>query len=165
MTKDITLKVGEMVAVKGKYLIKSIGIGSCVVVVIFDKEENIAAMCHSMLPSPLEGDKSKGQGRFVDNVQIYDAKYVESTIPKMLDLVLKLGGRKDKLKAKIVGGATMFKSFSPDNSSVGTNNVTLTKKMLNDLKLTIKSENTGGNHGRSVSFNTTNAVMSVNSRI
>lgn len=166
MTKEITLKVGEMIAVQGNYHIKSLGIGSCAVIVFYDKKNKIAAMAHSMLPTAHGlGEESKGVDRVVEGTRVYDAKYIDSTIPKMLDLILKLGADKDKLKIKLVGGAAMFRSFVNNNQSVGSNNIEVAKKAIKELGLKINAENTGGNHGRSVDLNTSNGVLNVNSRI
>lgn len=165
MRNEITLKVGEMVAMQGNFKIKSLGIGSCAIIVMHDKKNRIGAICHSMLPRPFDEEPSKGKGREDKGLIIHDAKYIEPTIPKMFKLIKELGAEKKNIKVKIVGGAAMFKTFINNNVSVGSKNIDLSKKIIEEIGLHVDSEDTGGNHGRSIIFNNTNGILNVNTRI
>ena len=67
--------------------------------------------------------------------------------------IVRLGGSRNRLVAKIAGGAQMF-AFGGKNDSicVGERNVLATKKKLNAMKIPILAEDTGKTYGRTVVF-------------
>ena len=54
--------------------------------------------------------------------------------------------------AKLVGGAKMFLSDDDSNPSIGEQNITSAKRILEQKRIPLTGENTGGNYGRSVEF-------------
>jgi len=84
----------------------TLGLGSCVGVVIYDKTKQIAGMAHIMLPSSEEIKNNSNKMKFAD-----------TCIDMMMADLLKQGVNKSLLKAKIAGGAQMFSvSLKSDNS-------------------------------------------------
>ena len=70
-------------------------------VVIYDESQKIAGMVHVMLP-----DSSLGRTETV-NV----AKFADTGISALVDLLKREGAQSFKLKAKIAGGAQMFQFY------------------------------------------------------
>lgn len=122
--------------------ITTLGLGSCVGVVLYDSAVKIAGMVHVMLP-----DSTKIKNN--DN----KAKFADTGIEEMLNVVLKEGASRSRIKAKIAGGAQMF-AFSSENDllRVGLRNVEAVKTELAKLRIPIVAEDTGKNYGRTIEF-------------
>ena len=79
------------------------------------------------------------------------AKFADTGIELLIEMMVKQGARKGNLIAKVTGGSQMF-SFNNNNSvlKIGERNVIATKEKLKDLNIRIISEDTGGNYGRTI---------------
>lgn len=96
----------------------TLGLGSCVGVVIYDKTKQIAGMAHIMLPASDEIKNNSNKMKFAD-----------TCIDMMMEDLLKQGVNKTLLKAKIAGGAQMFSvSLKTDNLNIGKKNAEAVKK-------------------------------------
>jgi len=115
-------------------------LGSCVGVILSDKKREIHGLAHIMLPERNKIDQALG-------------KYADTAIPLLLKKMELKGSSKNDLKAFILGGASMF-SFSGDNGfmNIGSKNIKATRKILNELKIPIVFEDTGGTNGRTIIF-------------
>lgn len=122
--------------------ITTLGLGSCVGVVLYDLNAKIAGLVHIMLP-----DSTK-----IRNNDNY-AKFADTGIDEMLRRVVKAGASRSALKAKIAGGAQMF-AFSTENDllRVGARNVEAVKEKLSQLRIPIVAEDTGKSYGRTIEF-------------
>lgn len=122
--------------------ITTLGLGSCVGVVIYDPVKKISGMVHVMLP-----DSTKIKNN--ENI----AKFADTGIEELLRRVMALGAVRKNLVAKIAGGAQMF-AFKSDNDMlrVGDRNVEATKSKLKELQIPILAEDTGKNSGRTIEF-------------
>jgi chemotaxis protein CheD len=120
----------------------TLGLGSCVGIVLYDSNSKIAGMVHVMLP-----DSTKIRNN--ENV----AKFADTGIDALIDRMLKLGANRSKLIAKIAGGAQMF-AFNSNNDMlrIGERNIEASKLKLHDLSIRIISEDTGLNYGRTIEF-------------
>lgn len=121
-------------------ILTTLGLGSCVGIALFDREKNIIGLAHIMLPSSL-------QVRNNSNI----AKFADTAIVKLVDDMLLIGASKRNLVAKLAGGAQMFAfSDSSEMMRIGTRNVISSKEKLEELKIPIIAEDTGGNYGRTI---------------
>lgn len=122
--------------------ITTLGLGSCVGVVLWDPLVKVCGMAHIMLPDSTAITKNQNLAKFAD-----------TGIEELLKKVLEKGAKKERLIAKIAGGAQMF---SINNNStllrVGERNVVAVKSKLKELGIDIKAEDTGENYGRTVIF-------------
>lgn len=115
-------------------------LGSCVGICLYDSKMKIGGMCHIMLPSMKEQNASV-------------KKYADTAIPMMVDEMKNKGALADRISAKIVGGARMFNvSENSMMGEIGSNNVIKVREVLAGLSITIISEDTGGNYGRTIDF-------------
>lgn len=123
-------------------VITTLGLGSCVGIVLYDSVIKVAGLAHIMLPDST-------QIRCNDNV----AKFADTGIDALLERMEKLGVSRRRLTAKIAGGAQMF-AFTSENSmlAVGRRNVEATKEKLNTLGISIIAEDTGDSYGRTIEF-------------
>ena len=122
--------------------ITTLGLGSCVGVVLYDPTKKVCGMVHVMLP-----DSTKIKNN--ENI----AKFADTGIEELLRRVIALGAVRKNLVAKIAGGAQMF-AFKSDNDMlrVGDRNVEATKSKLKELQIPIIAEDTGKNSGRTIEF-------------
>lgn len=136
------VKVGmaDLQCVAHPSILTTLGLGSCVGIALYDTKNKIIGLAHIMLPSSL-------QARNNSNV----AKFADTGIQCLVDKMIELGAVKSNIVAKIAGGSQMFAfSASSDMTRIGTRNVIATKEKLEELKIPILSEDTGGNFGRTI---------------
>lgn len=122
--------------------ITTLGLGSCVGVVIYDQVRKISGMVHVMLPDSTAVRNNTNRAKFAD-----------TGIDDMLALMIKKGVNRPSLLAKIAGGAQMF-AFSSDSDMlrVGERNVEAVKRKLRQLGIRIVAEDTGDRYGRTIEF-------------
>lgn len=124
--------------------IRTSGLGSCVGVVLYDETKKVAGLVHIMLP-----DSSLSRSE-TPNI----AKFADTGIKGLEEMLLKEGAQKCRLKAKIAGGAQMFQfSSSKEIMRIGQRNVEAVKRVLKELGIPIIAEDTGGSSGRTIEFN------------
>ncbi len=122
--------------------ITTLGLGSCVGIVLFDSTIQLGGMAHIMLP-----DSKK----IIHNENKY--KFADTGIKALLDMMMKQGAKQSRMIAKIAGGAQMFGFQSTsDLLRVGEKNVEATKLQLKELSIPIVAEDTGENYGRTIEF-------------
>lgn len=122
--------------------ITTLGLGSCVGIVLYDATIQMAGMVHIMLP-----DSTK----IVHNENKY--KFADTGIQSLLEMMVEQGAKQNRLIAKIAGGAQMFGFQSTsDLLRVGEKNVEATKLQLAKLNIPIVAEDTGANYGRTIEF-------------
>lgn len=156
MDQVININTGEMAVAQSGAIITTSGIGSCVFVCLYDNLNKVGGAVHAMLPTRVTPKKSDA---FIFDETDSIGKYVDEAVVKLVDDTIKAGAKKENLKAKIVGGSSMFKVF--DTSKIGSDNVKAAEKILQLLNIPVKAESTGGHIGRSAKFNLGNGVVEV----
>lgn len=148
----VKVGIAQMDIVKVPNTIRTSGLGSCVGVVLYDELAKIAGMIHIMLP-----DSTLGR---VDALNV--AKFADTGIDALIELLKIEGVQPFKLKAKLAGGAQMFK-FTSDNDSmrIGPRNVEAVKLQLKKKGIPIIAEDTGGSNGRTIEFNPATSKLNI----
>ncbi|ROR30791.1 chemotaxis protein CheD [Mobilisporobacter senegalensis] len=131
----------------------TLGLGSCVGIVLYDPITKVAGLAHIMLP---DSTKIKNNNN--------KAKFADTGIETLIEEMKKKGANRNSLVAKIAGGAQMFAfSSNSDMLRVGERNVEATKQKLNDLQIRILAEDTGKNYGRTIEFYTETGELLIKS--
>lgn len=148
----VTVGISDLkVAAKPKRL-RTTGLGSCVGLVIYDSVNKTAGMVHIMLP-----DSS-----FSKAGKLNKAKYADTAVLILVDMLIKAGSKKSSLFAKMAGGAEMFKFSSPSEiMRIGPRNVAAVKNHLSLLKIPIVSSDTGGTNGRTIEFDLDTEILTI----
>lgn len=137
------IKVGmaDLKICKSPDVLTTIGLGSCIGIAIYDPTTKISGLAHIMLPDSTQ---------IRNNTNI--AKFADTGIQKLYDDMIKAGARRDKLVAKIAGGAKMFELSNSNAQSVniGEKNALASKQKLKELGIPLLAEDTGLNFGRTV---------------
>ena len=138
---ETLVKVGmaDLKAASHPAVLTTLGLGSCVGVALYDKYNNVVGLVHAMLPYREE----------IRN-NFNHAKFVDSGIEKLLCEMEKLGAKKINIVAKIAGGAQMFEYIQSDIVRIGQRNIAASKAKLQELKIPITGEDTGGSFGRTI---------------
>lgn len=120
-------------------------LGSCVSVCLYNNKLKIAGMNHFMLPAIYDKNKAT-------------AIYGNVATITLIRMMLKNGSDKNDIEAQIFGGA-FNKNVSPKD--IGELNITIAKKTLIKEKIKITSEDTGGEKGRKLVFDTATNEIAV----
>ena len=137
--KDDTIIIGIGEHHTGSAVMTSIGLGSCVGLIIYDKEKNIGSFAHVMLPKS-QGQPGERPGKFAD-----------TAVDKLLEELEEAGSKRSSLVAKLAGGASMFQHFS-GNLNIGERNAAALEELLIQRNIPIVKKDIGGSVGRTVTF-------------
>ena len=82
----------------------------------------------------------------------------------MLQDIENRGGKRERVTAKVIGGAMMFKmSERSIMGEIGSNNIVKVHDVLKNLNIVVISEDTGGNYGRTIDFYLENGAVKIRS--
>lgn len=130
-------------------ILTTLGLGSCVGIVLYDTVNHIGGLAHAMLP---DSTQIRNNSNF--------AKFVDTATKTLLENMLQEGANRKYIHAKLAGGAQMFKfSGSNDLMKIGERNVIAAKKMLKELNIRLLAEDTGENYGRTIELNSSDGSL------
>lgn len=132
----IILGLGELRV--GKCPMGTIGLGSCIALILHDQRRSLAGLAHIMLP------ESRGE---VER----PGKFANTAVSALLGEMREAGSTKSSITAIVVGGASMFE-FSANSLNIGERNAVAVKELLQEQGIRIEHEETGGKVGRSVYY-------------
>lgn len=113
-------------------------LGSCVAACLYDPLLGAGGMNHFMLP---DGDGQAGSG---------SARYGAHAMELLINDILKLGGRRQHLVAKVFGGGNVLAGFNRD--PVGTRNSRFIMEYLQAERIQVAAQDLGDIHARKVCF-------------
>ena len=149
--KTHILSIAEQKVVRAPDKLSTLGLGSCVGLVLYGPSCKIGGMVHIMLP---EAPK--------DVIDPNLAKYADTAIPALLRRLVTAGAMPRRILAKLAGGAHMFNtSRNLDIMNVGERNVKMCKKLLFERSIPIMAEDTGGSCGRSIEFDCETGLLKI----
>lgn len=144
MSHLISIGIGEFGVGKSPTVLETISLGSCVGIVLFDPFVKVGGLAHIMLP---ESTATKNKSN--------PAKYADTALELMIAEMVYKGAIKERMLAKIAGGACMFALLNLDTMiTIGDRNIKAVKENLAKHKIPLLAEDTGKNHGRTVHFYT-----------
>ncbi len=111
-------------------------LGSCVAVCLFDKYKMVGGMNHYLLPL------WNGNG-------LQSPKFGNVSVPRMIQSMMDIGCNPSNMEAKIFGGASINISSSED-MMIGKRNIFTAKEILDEYKIPVIAEDTGGATGRRI---------------
>ena len=136
--KRVHIIQGEYKVVTDPNVVLSTILGSCVAACIRDPLARVGGMNHFLLP----GSATPGSGGG-------DAtRYGVHLMELLINGLLKNGARRDRLEAKVFGGAKTIATFS----NVGEQNAAFAMQFLRDEGIKVVGGSTGGDHGRKLEY-------------
>ncbi|MGQ0647102.1 MAG: chemotaxis protein CheD [Gemmatimonadaceae bacterium] len=134
-------------------VLSTVGLGSCVAIMLHDQVTQVGAMAHVLLPhESLSRDRTR------------PAKFASTAAGFLLDEMRRHGSAGAPV-ARIVGGASMFGALLTSGINMGERNVEAVRRGLDEAGVRLIGEDVGGDYGRSVYFDVaTGAVRVVSMR-
>ena len=151
MSDEIRVGIADLNVTSSPNSLITVGLGSCIGITIYDKLKKNGGLLHIMLPDSTQFSNVTNPLKFAD-----------LGVPILLKLILDMGSQKKDIVAKIAGGASMF-NFSDKSMimDIGNRNAIAVKKILEELKIPLISEETGGNKGRTVILSTESGTVQI----
>lgn len=151
--KETVVKVADWAAERGDGVLVTLGLGSCVAIMLYDPEQRAAAMAHVLLPSTSLARDSTNR-----------AKFPETAVPLMIERLKALGADPRRLTARLAGGASMFGQLvTPGTIQMGERNILAARSALRKAAVPIVREAVGGERGRSVRFHVKDGRVEIRS--
>jgi chemotaxis protein CheD len=142
VVKESIVRVADWAAARGDEALVTLGLGSCVAIMLHDPQVGAGAMAHVLLPS-------RSLARDTSN----PAKFPETAVPFLIEQLRALGADPRRVVAKLAGGASMFAQLMmPGSVQMGERNLAATRNALRAAAIPLAGEAVGGEAGRSVRF-------------
>jgi chemotaxis protein CheD len=140
MNGGIIVRVADLRVGANDDVLVTIGLGSCVAIVLHDATAKVGGLAHVLLPSQALSRKD-------DN----EAKFPQTAIPRLLELMSQRGAHTRRVTARLAGGASMFASLAaPGTIQMGERNSVACRQVLIQHGVPIVAQATGGDYGRTV---------------
>jgi chemotaxis protein CheD len=141
------VKLGEIVYTTKPERYNLLGIGTCLGIFMYDLTKCKYMLAHCMLPELLATERS-------DKI-ISIGKYTDVAIKSMLKRLLSEGCKKSDIKVKMAGGAQIFN----DLMKIGSRNIEVAHRVLEEEGLKLVAEDVGGKTGRSITCFCSNGTL------
>lgn len=149
---EVRVKVAEHAVAGGEAVIATLGLGSCVAIVVYDGRSRVGGMAHVLLPNETLSRDARNP-----------AKFASSAVP-LLVRSMRAAGAPGPYTAKLVGGASMFAQLLPSGGvNMGERNVEAAASALAAAGIPVIARDTGGDFGRSVFFSVADGNVIVRS--
>lgn len=125
-------------------------LGSCVAVCLWDPLLKVGGINHYLLPHWAGGVAAS-------------FRYGNVAVQCLIESLLSLGCVKDRLAAKLFGGARVIEAFKEGENHLGMKNVGVARRLLEEAGIGIVGEDVGGRYGRKLIFQTDDGVVWVKS--
>lgn len=136
------MRVADLRCGMGDDTLITVGLGSCVAILLYDAQARIGGMAHILLPSPALSRKDSNP-----------AKFPQTAVPRLLELMGADGAKPQRITARLAGGASMFAALAPPGTvQMGERNLVAARQVLDHHRLPLVGEAVGGDFGRTVRF-------------
>lgn len=151
MSQVIKVGMADLNVCKPPDSLTTLGLGSCVGIVLYDPRTKVSGLAHVMLPDSTQIKNNTNQAKFAD-----------TAIDVLIEKMIAKGADKKRLVAKLAGGAQMF-SFNKqsDLMKIGERNAVASRDKLSTLGIKILAEDCGKNYGRTIVFNAENGELQI----
>ena len=137
MKKIVDVQIGQVKTAKGKVILQSKAIGSCIAIIAYDPRKNVGSLAHVMLPGSAPADKKASE----------KTKYAANAIATIVSKVSRLGPRKDDLEVALVGGGNVLNRA---DDTICKDNIESTLRLLSKEGLKVRAQAVGGTNRKSV---------------
>jgi chemotaxis protein CheD len=135
MKETVDVNTGEVRLGREGTILRSVAIGSCVVIAAYDWKKKIGAMAHVMLP-----------GSAPKNAQ-EKTKYADDAIDEMVDRMTRAGSDTGDIEVCLVGGGNVLKK---KDATICDDNIESTTELLQRMNIPIRNSVLGGVSRKSV---------------
>jgi chemotaxis protein CheD len=147
------VKVADWAVERGDAALVTLGLGSCVAIMLHDPGAGAGGMAHILLPS-------RSLAHDISN----PAKFPETAVPLLLERLRAVGADPRRCVAKLAGGASMFAALlTPGSLQMGERNVVAARDALRLAGIPVAAEAVGGQSGRTVRFTVADGRVEIRS--
>jgi len=151
--REIVVRVADLQIGTGTEVLITVGLGSCVAILLHDAAARVGGLAHVLLPSP-------GLSRRDAN----PAKFPQTAVPRLVELMSRAGASPRRVTARLVGGASMFAALAPPGTiQMGERNVVASRQVLNGQGIPLVAEAVGGDFGRTVRLRVSCGTVEISS--
>jgi chemotaxis protein CheD len=140
VSREVLVRVADLRTGGAGDVLVTVGLGSCVAIMLHDAEAKIGGLAHVLLPSPA-----------LTRPDTNPAKFPQSAVPKLLELMVAAGARAERVTGRLAGGASMFAALAPPGTiQMGERNLIAARQALTTNGVRLTGEAVGGDFGRTV---------------
>jgi len=147
----ITIGIADMKMAKGEGMLVTYALGSCIGICLHDPVLKLGALVHIMLPVNMEAGRKTPM------------KYADTGIRETLRLMEGKGASRNRITAKIAGGAKMFEVGSSSLGNIGQRNIESVHMNLKKEGIRLLKEDVGGTVARTLLFDVNSGLGCVRS--
>ncbi len=140
----IEVETGKVKTARAPAKLRSLAIGSCVAVILYDHTHHVGGIAHVMLPST---------DTYLPSTDLL--KYANFAIEELVKNLTDLGATKEALKANLVGGAMVVR----DSLDIGKENIKTVEHKLKEMSIEVLARRLGGYERRSATLDTSTGVV------
>jgi chemotaxis protein CheD len=138
VVSPVVVGISEMRVTVRPGVLVTYALGSCVGICLYDGVSGVCGLSHILLPDSRLCPEDRNPSKFAD-----------TAVRALLARMLKAGAVRERITAKLIGGARIVGFGGID---IGERNVAAVKEQLALLGIPIVGEDTGKNYGRTVEF-------------
>jgi len=142
--KRVTVRHGEFAVTDDPHVCMSSVLGSCVATVLWDPVARVGGMNHILLPGVSDYSEVHLETLLAQSASPMANSQRVHAMEVLINAVLKAGGARSRLQAKVFGGAGVV----PGLSNVGQQNISFVDQFLATEGIVVMARSVGGNLGR-----------------
>ena len=151
--REIIVRVADLQVDGPGDVLVTVGLGSCIAIVLHDPVARVGGLAHVLLPSPALSRREQNP-----------AKCPQTALPLLLEQMARLGASPRRITARIAGGASMFAGLSaPGTVNMGERNVVATRNTLMGAGIPLIATDVGRDYGRTVRFRVDDGRVDISS--
>ena len=151
MGEKLIIGIADMKMAKGEGMLVTYALGSCIGICLHDPVLKLGALVHIMLPVNMEAGRKTPM------------KYADTGIRETLRLMESKGASRNRITAKIAGGAKMFETGNNSLGNIGQRNIESVRLNLKKEGIRLLKEDVGGTVARTLLFDVNSGLGCVRS--
>ena len=151
MGEKLIIGIADMKMAKGEGMLVTYALGSCIGICLHDPVLKLGALVHIMLPVNMEAGRKTPM------------KYADTGIRETLRLMESKGANRNRITAKIAGGAKMFETGNNSLGNIGQRNIESVRLNLKKEGIRLLKEDVGGTVARTLLFDVNSGLGCVRS--
>lgn len=144
MEKVIDVNTGDVRATREAVILRSVAIGSCIVIAAIDTTKRVGAMAHVMLPGAAPALSSE------------KTRYCENAIEKLIQKMELRGSEVENIEVCLVGAGNVLKE---ERDTVCQGNIKSVTDLLKEKAIRVRCSVLGGTERKSVFFDLSQSRM------
>lgn len=138
--REVVVRVADLRIGVADDILITVGLGSCVAILLYDAKARVGGLAHILLPTPA-----------LSRVDGNPAKFPQSAVPRLIELMVADGASAGRITGRLAGGASMFAALAPHGTiQMGERNLVSARQALNSHDVPVLGEAVGGDFGRTV---------------